>query len=188
VKRIVVLALLALAQCGWFAPANAAQVVLCAARNQTTVAGTTVNERNLTRSYVADAQGCVIRNSLNDIGVLLANGWSQPGKQRSIVFNTGVASGTTSFLVGTLPAGAYIQQIIYNNTTANSAGNISFGSSSGGADVVAAAACAANCLTRVTDALLLKSVFSTTAPQLIYVTSSAWNSANLNITLVYGYF
>jgi hypothetical protein len=151
-------------------------------------AGAQVNIPNTTKSYVADGNGCVVAVGLNDIVVLRANGYVDSGDLRSVVFNTGVATGTTSFLVGQLPPGAYIQQVIYQNITANSAGNISFGSTSGGADVVAAAACAANCLTRVTDALLLKSVFSATAMQPIYVTSSAWNSANLNVTIVLGYW
>jgi hypothetical protein len=67
-------------------------------------------------------------------------GYSEPGKHRSMIFTTGIATGTTSFQIGNLPAGVYIQQIIYCNTTANAAGNVNFGTTSGGADVVAAAA------------------------------------------------
>jgi glycerol-3-phosphate acyltransferase PlsY len=187
IRLFLIAALLFL--CGSIPPADAAQVVLCAsARAQGNSSASQIGIPNLSQTYTADPQGCVVANGLADIATLRAQGYTEPGKERTLLLNTGVATGTTSYLVGSVPAGAYIQQIIYANTTANPAGNISFGTTSGGADVVAAAACGANCLTRVTDAQMLKSVFSTTATQPIFVTSSAWGSASLTVTLVFGWF
>lgn len=186
-KRIFLLAALALALCGSSMPATAAQIVLCAsARAQANSSAVgQISLLNLSQSYSADAAGCVIAANLADAAIFRANGYAEPGKHRSLIFTTGVATGTTSFLVGQIPAGAYIQQAIVQNTTGNAAGNISFGSTSGGADVAAAVACGANCLAAAT---LLKTVFSTTAPQQIWMTSTAWGSANISATIVFGYF
>jgi hypothetical protein len=69
-------------------------------------------------------------------------------------------------------------------------GGIKFGTTSGAADIVAAQAVAGNATpVFVTDAALLKRVFSTTAPQAIYATAATdWNSANVTVTIVWGYF
>lgn len=99
-------------------------------------------------------------------------------------------TGTTAVQVGTLPPSTYIQHIIVNNTTANAVtGGIAFGSTSGGTDIVTALTCGANCLAFTLDSALSKRVFSTTAQQPIYAAAvTAWNSANVTITVVYGYF
>jgi hypothetical protein len=171
------------------AAANAGpQMVLCAPARESNSSTRQVSIPNLSQSYSADTQSCVIVSGLGDIAIFQAAGYSQPGAVRSIVMTTGVATGTTSFLVGTLPPGSYIEQILYTNVTANPAGNISFGTTSGGADVVAAQACGANCLSRVSDVQTLKVAFSTSSPQPIFISSSAWGSASLNVTLVYGFF
>src|ERR1700682_186460 len=173
---------LALAFCAQIAAANAGpQVVLCAsARAQAgSSAVGTISLTHLSQSYAADPSGCVVAANLADAAIFRANGYSEPGKERSVLFTTGVQTGATSFLIGQIPPGAYLQQIVFANSTANSAGNLTFGTTSGGSDIVAAVACGANCLAALT---LLKTVLSTTAPQQIYVTSSAWGSASLNVT------
>jgi len=49
--------------------------------------------------------------------------------------------------------------------------------------------CGASCLTFVTDAGVLKRVFSSTAQQAVFATPvTAGNNANLTITITYGYF
>jgi len=186
------LLLAALALFGLAPRADAAQVVLCAAHGQTNVAGIQVNQPGLSKSYSADGQGCVIANGVADIAVLRGAGYQEPGKERSIVFNTGVASGTTDFIVGVIPAGAYIQQVIASNSTANAVtGNLTLGTTANGTDVVAAAnfACGANCLVSVANANIAKQVFSLTASQPLHLAAvTAWNNANITITVVYGYF
>ena len=126
-----------------------------------------------------------------DFAVLVNRGFS-PGPQltRPIIFTTGTWTGTTTFQVGRLPPSTYIQHIIASNSTANAVtGGIAVGTTSGGADVVAALDCAANCLSFVADSALLKRVFSTTNPQPLFVTPvTAGNNANVTVTVVAGYF
>jgi hypothetical protein len=167
------------------APSHAASVVLCR--------GTPAGDAGARRlslinggTYQLDPLGCAAFSALDAV-LARAQGFTPGPDGSSIVFVTGVASGTTSFKIGTLPASAYIREIIVQNLTNNSAGNVSFGTSSGAADV-AAAACAANCLQVTTDANLLKRIFSTSVGQPLFVTSSGWNSANLVITVAWRYF
>ena len=87
----------------------------------------------------------------------------------------------------TLPANAVIRDILVNNTNANAVtGGLKFGSSAGATDIAAALAVGANALSFVTDALLLKRWFSTSATQSVFYDAVvAWNSANVNITIIY---
>jgi hypothetical protein len=104
--------------------------------------------------------------------------------------NTGVAAGVTSFPIGRLPKGAYIEQIILKEAAgAAVTGGIAIGSSSGAADIVAAQACGANALTHVVDASILKRVVSDSADTVLYATAvTAWNSANVTISIVFGFY
>jgi len=140
-------------------------------------------------SYTLNSGGCALVQ-LADIGFFLSQGFNQPGGLQSIVFATGVLTGTTAVQLPSLPAGAYIRDFIVQNTTANAVtGGLDIGTTSGGADVVSALTCAASCLTFVADSALLKRVFSATAPQALFIVGhTAGNSANISITIVYGYF
>jgi hypothetical protein len=166
------------------APAHAASQVLCSGEVTVGTLARRVVNPNTSNAYALNGQGCAVIQQA-DIGYFLSQGFSQGSQQSAIVFNTGVATGTTNFVIGTLPAGAYIQKIIWNNLTGNAAGNLALGSTSGGVDVVAAVACAANCLAEPTIA---KDLFSATAATPLNFSSSAWGSANVNITVVYSYF
>lgn len=141
--------------------------------------------------YTLNSNGCALVAQA-DIGYFLSQGFLQNSSQTSVFLITGAlpASGTADIVGPVIPAGAYIQQIIWSNTTANAVtGGMSVGTTANGTDVVAAQALAANAMTFTTDALLLKRVFSATAATTLHfapVTSS--NSANLNITVVYAYF
>lgn len=141
--------------------------------------------------YTLNSGGCALIAQA-DIGYFLSQGFTQGSSQTSTFLITGAlpASGTADIVGPVIPAGAYIQQIIWFNTTANAVtGGVSVGTTANGTDVVAAQAVGANALTFTTDALLLKRVFSTTAATTLHfapVTSS--NSANLSITVIYGYF
>jgi hypothetical protein len=99
------------------AAANAGnpQILLCeSARGQANSAAGPINLPNLSTSYQIDAQGCVLAQGFGDIAIFRSAGFSEAGKERSIVFNSGVASGTTSFQIGSIPAGAYLQQVIFS--------------------------------------------------------------------------
>jgi len=100
----------------------------------------------------------------------------------SLVANGQIAAGTL-----VLPANAVIREILVSNNTANAiTGGLKFGTTAGGVDIAAALAVAANARVFVTDALLLLRYFSTSATQTIYFDAvTAWNSANVNVTILY---
>jgi hypothetical protein len=170
-------------------PAFAASITLCAPD----VSGAATGPRRVVvssstaspqPSYQLNALGCGLVAQA-DVGFFLSQGYVQQGVLNSVIFTTGVATGTTNFVIGNLPAGAYIQKVIWNNITANAAGNVALGSTAAGVDIVAAVACGANCLS---DTTIAKSTFSTSAPTPLNLSSSAWGSANLTVTIIYGYF
>jgi hypothetical protein len=140
-------------------------------------------------TYVFGPGGCAAV-AVADVGFLLAQGFTQPGPLFAAVTATGVLTGTTSLQIATLPASAYIRDIYVQNSTANAVtGGVSIGSSSGAGDISSALVCGASCLTFVTDAGVLKRVFSSTAQQAVFATPvTAGNNANLTITITYGYF
>ncbi len=82
-----------------------------------------------------------------------------------------------------VPAGYQIDSIVIKNTTANAVtGGLDIGTAAAGQQVVAALAVGANAFARIADAALLLRVFSTSAPQTLYIAAhSAWNSASLDI-------
>lgn len=92
------------------------------------------------------------------------------------------AAGTLS-----IPTNAYILGIVIKNQSANAVtGGISIGTTLAGTDVVAAQAVGANAIVYVTDATLLKRIFSDIASTTLYVGAvAAWNSAVINVTVLY---
>lgn len=85
------------------------------------------------------------------------------------------------------PAGGVLRDIIVTNTTSNAAtGGVSFGTTNAGTDVVAALAIGANGVVFVTDALMLKRYFSSTVSQQIFFNAIvSWNSASVQIDVLY---
>ncbi len=176
------------------APSYAASQILCApevsgAATGSRVVVNTSSTASPQPSYTLNAVGCAQIN-VADVGFFLSQGFTQGSPFQSLVFNTGVATGTTDFVIGTIPAQAYIQSIIYSNSTANAVtGGIAVGTTANGTDVVAAQACAANCLTFTTDALLLKRPLSLTAGTALHAAAvTSWASANVTITVTFGFF
>jgi hypothetical protein len=186
----IIIAALAAATLFSAAPARAAQVQMCGPDVAGGVQGPrTITNPNTTTTYVVGSFGCTLVG-LADIGYFQSQGWQQSGPLYALVFNTGVATGTTDFVVGTLPAGTYIREVMVTNSVAAAVtGNISFGTTANGTDVVASLACGSTCLAFTTDANLAKRMFSLTASQQIHAAAiTAWNSTNCTITIVYGYF
>jgi len=186
------LLLIALALAGILSldPASASQVRVCASGNSGVALGPAqvkaVTSGNL---YSLNGRGCAVIAS-SDLGDFQAMGFTSNGELQSLVVSTGVLTSTTSVQVATLPASTFIQDILIDNTTANAVtGGIDIGKTSGAADIVSAKTCAANCLSHVVDSAVLLRMFSKTAAQPIWVTGHTdGNSANLNITIIYGYF
>jgi hypothetical protein len=87
----------------------------------------------------------------------------------------------------TLPANAFLKDVIIQNTTGNAiTGGIALGTTAAGVDVYAALAVGANALVFAVAASFLKRYFSTSATQNIYYSAvTLWNSANVNITFIY---
>jgi hypothetical protein len=90
------------------------------------------------------------------------------------------ATGDTTIVI---PANFAIAGIYITNTTANSVtGGIKIGTTSGATDVVVSQAVGANDFVSVSDATLLKRIFSMSSSQTLYIQAvSSWNSASLNI-------
>ena len=142
------------------------------------VNGTAVDDNGVTTIVpFGNTVGCWTRLS----GVALASNYVP-------MLELTTANITAAAVAFTIPAKGYIQQIIISNTTANAVtGGINLGTTSGAADIVSAIPVGANALVRVTDAELLRSIFSLTASQLVFISAgSAWNSASLTLYLVYG--
>lgn len=169
--------------------AQAATQVLCSPEQSSGAQARTVTNPVTTTSYSLNGQGCALIAQA-DVGYFQSQGFTPGSAHQSFLFTSGVLTGTTAVQMPSLPANAFIREIIVNNTTANAVtGGIDIGTTSGAADVVSALTCGANCLTFVADAALLKRVFSTTAQQALFVVGhTAGNSANLNITVVFGFF
>lgn len=170
-------------------PADAASAVMCARIASGAAPGPARWVAPSGTAYSLDNRGCAVIASA-DVAGAAAGGFVQPGSLKSLIVTTGVLSGTTSVQVATLPAGAYIREFLVENTTANAVtGGVNIGKTTGAADIVSALTCGASCLTFVGDVALLLRNFSKTVPQAIWVTAqTGGNSANLTITIVYGYF
>lgn len=188
------LVLAAVAAVGLASPAAAGSQVLCSGEVAVgtlarSIGGSSSSVPSKTL-YQLNGQGCAVIQQA-DIGYFISQGFSPGADSGTIVFSTGVQTGTTDIPIGLLPAGAYLSEIVAVNTTANAVtGNISIGSTANGTDIVASLACGANC---VADApgttTLAKNVFSITAATTLHAAAiTSWNSANVTFTVVYRYF
>lgn len=175
-------------------PAQAATQMLCSPD----VAGGVQGPRRVTNtastaspqpSYQLNAAGCAIVNQA-DIGFFLSQGFTPGTSEGTILFTTGVATSTTDFVIGILPANTYITEIIYSNSVAAAVtGGISIGTTANGVDVVAAQAVGSSALTFTPNASILKQPFSLTAATPLHAAAvTAWNSANVTITVKYASF
>lgn len=186
------LALIALALAGLLSlnPASASSIRVCAPSSAGAALGPAqVKAPTSGTQYGLNARGCVLIAS-SDLSDFQSMGYTSNGELQSMVVSTGVLTTTTSVQVASLPASAYIASIIIENTTTNAVtGAIDIGKTTGAADIVSAKVCAASCLTTVLDSAILLRVFSKTAAQPIWVTGHTdGNSANLTLTIIYGFF
>lgn len=173
------------------APSYAGQALLCAPdpAGVATGPGRYVNPTT-GNAYSTNGAGCAVI-ALTDVGYFRAQGWTFGPNTLSIVYDTGVQTGTTDLIVGSIPPGAYIRDIFVENTTATAiTGGIAFSTTGSGAtDIVTALTCGASCLTFVADSALKLRVFSTTASQAIHAAAvTSWQNARAKITVIYGYF
>lgn len=193
IRRLIAAA--ALAVLAFSAPVQAAQMWLCSPEPQSGArtiggAGSSVPSGTL---YQLNGRGCA-PIAQADVGYFQSQGFLQPGPTFSVIYTTGVLTGTTSVQIATLPPGTYVTQIIVDNTVAAAiTGGINIGTTASAADVVSAFAVAASLLAVIPDALILaNSQILTTnkgvSTPLFATAVTAWNSANVTFTVVYGYY
>lgn len=170
--------------------AHAVSVVMCAPKPASgapgprfiTIPNTSAN------NYTLDANGCAPVNEINDAAYLATQGFYQGAGSFSI-FGV-VSSANASTAIGTLPPSTRIDSITIQETAGNSVtGGIKVGTTNGGNDVVAGITCAAGCINTASDVSMAKKVFSPYVSQPIFIGAvSAWNSANVSVTIRYSYF
>jgi hypothetical protein len=102
-------------------------------------------------------------------------------------FSTSRLAAVTANTTATVSKNGVIKSITIVNTTANAVtGGIKIGTTNGGTEVVAAQAVGANEILTISDASILKRIFSTSADTTLYIQAvTAWNSASLNIYFTY---
>jgi hypothetical protein len=194
IRKYFLAASLALAAFLSGVPAIAATQMLCSPD----VAGGVQGPRRVVNSsstaspqpaYQLNAAGCALVAQA-DIGFFLAQGFTAGSSEGAILFTTGVATGTTDFVIGNLPANTYITEIVFSNAVAAAVtGGISIGTTANGTDVVAATAVGSSALTFTPNASILKQPFSTTAATPLHAAAvTAWNSTNVTITVKFAAF
>lgn len=102
----------------------------------------------------------------------------------SILSQNAITAANSSFVI---PASAIIRSMTIENATANAiTGGMKIGTTAGGTDVVLALAVAGNAMFVIPDATLLKKIFSKSASQILYIDAvTLWNSASVNISIIY---
>lgn len=164
------------------APAEAAQIRVCAPIG---VNGTSQGARAGVATgalYTRDARGCMLVSPL-DLGGFLAVGYKA---DPPVLVGYQVTSNGS---IGQLPIGAYIDSITIQETSgATVTGGVNIGTTSAGTDVDQSIATAST-ITTQPDTSIKKRAFSSTAPQSIFVSAgSLWNSAAVNVTIHYSFF
>lgn len=170
-------------------PALANGAVLCAPDPSGGAIGARrIVNPNTNNAYGFNSSGCAYVAQA-DIGYFQSQGFTFGPNTGSIVFTTGVQTSTTDLVIGNLPANAFIIGVAATNSTANAVtGGISLGSAANGTQFVAALTCAANCVS-ATSAITAATVYSATAPVPLHAAAvTSWNSANVTLTVTYGYF
>ena len=169
---------------GTYEPANAANSWMCKPITPASGAAVRITNPATSTSYSADGRGCaLIANA--DIGYFLSQGWASDPRTlngNQIIANTNI---------GTLPANAYIDSIIVQETSGGAVtGGLDIGTATGGTQIVSALTCAASCLTSVADTAILKRVFSSTAPTNIWVKADTnfTSGPAINVTIHYSFF
>jgi hypothetical protein len=131
-------------------------------------------------SLPAQNSGDMIASSDVVAATLVSDGteWLSPGvrRLRAVTANTTVS----------IPAGWSISQIMFANTTANAVtGGVRIGTTSGATDVVGAQAIGANAIDTISDANILKKVFSRSAAQTLFIQAvTSWNGASVEFAIV----
>ena len=165
------------------APAYAANAWMCQPLSNSTGPKRVVNP-NTSTSYSTDGRGCGLIAAA-DVGYFSSQGWYQD--PRTLIGNQVIANTN----IGNLPPNAYIDAIIIQETSGQAVtGGVDIGTASTGQQIVAAYTCGASCLVTVTDALIVKRAFSSTAPTAVWVQAHTnfTDGPAINVTIHYSFF
>jgi len=195
-NRIFALGLAALAALAVAQPAQAAYgVYMCAPEAtigaQSRTIGGTGTAVPSQATYSLNGQGCAfIANA--DVGYFASLGFSG-GQNLFSISVVGLTANSTTSNSPTLPAGAYVHQIVLAETTNNAVtGGVDLGTAASGAQVASAVTLSGNGLTFIADSALLKRVFGTgpapAAQQIFYTCHTGCNSSSVNLTIFYSLF
>lgn len=198
-RLLKLLAVAALAACAIVpVPARATPIgqVLCAPEPVVGTAGprrvvNTSSTSSPQPSYTLNAAGCAyIANP--DVGFFLSQGFTQGPNLFALQFVINSTSSTSS-TSPTLPANAYIHNIIVNETGNQSfTGGIDIGTSAAGTQIVSALSVNSQTLVDVTDANLLKRLFvssgTPTSQQIFFTCHTSCAGAVGNVSILYSLF
>lgn len=145
-------------------------------------------------AYNLDPNGCALM-AQSDWGYFQSQGFSKGPGTGSIIVGPFTAQ-TTTTNSPTLPANAYIEAIVIQETAGNAlTGGLDIGvAGSSDATIVSAFAVAANGVLSVPAASILKHVFPTTgvtgpvAQQIFFNAHTGWNSGSIYVTILYRFF
>jgi len=144
--------------------------------------------------YVLSGQGCVLVKQ-QDIAYFLSQGFT-PGPNLFSIQSTGAltsAASATTVLIGTLPAGAFIQSVVLQEIAgAAITGGVDIGTTASGTDIASAVALGANALVTVADSALtriFKDGSNNPVAKGINVTChTSCNAGSVTITVLYSYY
>jgi hypothetical protein len=141
-------------------------------------------------SYQLNAQGCALIAS-PDIGFFLSQGFTVGASEGVIQQNaiTANQTGTTSTLV--LPAYAFVKYIVIEETAGNAVtGGVNVGDSGSATRFLSGTAVGANANVVVVPTNLTGSSNTgiPTADTILVVAATSFNSASLNVSVIFGYF
>lgn len=141
-------------------------------------------------SYQTNSQGCALFNNA-DVGFFLSQGFTVGVNEGVIQQNaiTANQSGTTSTLV--LPAYAFIKYIIVEETAGNAiTGGVNVGDSGSATRFLSGTAVGANANVVVVPTNLngSSSTGVPTADTILVVAATSFNSASINVSVIYGYY
>lgn len=145
-------------------------------------------------SYNLNNQGCALIAAA-DVGFFLSQGFTQgaslfTGQATAL---SGGASGTASVNTGiTLPAYGVIVGVVLCETAGNAVtGGLNIGDAGSGTRFASAVALAANACVTIADSALTRLYVPSgvpTADVILLAAATSWNSASVNVTVLYSYF
>jgi hypothetical protein len=144
-------------------------------------------------SYVLNAQGCApISLANSDAAYFQSQGFTPGPNLFSLIQQTMLANTTATTSTITLPANAFIVGIILQETAGNAVtGGVNIGNATSATAYASAVTLGANALVSVADSALTRVYPATTptsAQKILVAAQTSFNSASVNITILYSYF